>query len=199
MKRNRHMKRFGVVMAVALVAIGALAGAALATDASPAEVGGTLTAGPLNVDSITAVTLGNFDLTGRAGTLTATGASGTMLVTDARGSGAGWQVQAIRSAFSTTLAEPAVNHTLDGAMAIPTSVVTKNDAGSSTAPSPSAQTIGLTTPVTLASAAVDAGMGSYNLTFGATDHKITMGVTADDYAGAYSGTLTVSTISGPAL
>jgi len=183
--------------ALAVTAFTMLTGVAFAADASPAAVNGTLTAGPLNVDSITAVNLGTFALTGRAGTLTATGASGTMLVTDARGSGAGYQVQAVRSAFATTLESPAVNHTLDGVMSIPASVVTKFDEDSSTAPSPSAQTIGLTTPVTLASAAVDAGMGSYNLTFGATGHKITMGVTADDYAGAYSGTLTVSTISGP--
>jgi hypothetical protein len=170
---------------------------ALATDAGSTSVTGELTAGPLNVDSIAPIDLGTFQLTGRAGTLAAAGASGSMLVTDARGSGAGYEVQAVRSAFSILDGENQPVHTLDGVMSMPLSVVTKNDEGSNTPPEPVARTIGTGDPVTIASAAPDSGMGSYDLTFGAAAHKITMGITADDYAGTYTGTVTVSTISGP--
>jgi hypothetical protein len=194
MKATRHIKRFGVVMAVALVAVGALAGAALAseTDAEAAIVNGTLTAGPLQIDSIQAVTFGSEILTGRAKSFTATGDSGTIVVTDATGSGLGYQVQAIRDDLSTA----GGTHTLDGLFAMSAASVTKVDNGSNTAPVPAAQTIDTSVPVNIAVAAPNTGMGSYNLTFG-VDHAITMGITADDYAGLYTGTLTITTASGP--
>ena len=193
MKGRKHITRFTIVMVMAVLAVGVFAGAALATDASPAAVGGTLTLGPLQIDSITAVTFGSEALTGRAKTFTATGASGTFIVTDATGSGAGYHIQATRSALT------AGGHTLDGTFAMPAAVVTTVDSGSSTTgPVPAAQgSMTAGTAYTIASAAVNTGMGSYNLTFGADDHKLTMGITADDYVGIYSGTLTISTVSGP--
>ncbi len=200
MKSTRHFKRFGVVIVVALVAIGTLANVALADDAGPADVGGTLTTGPLKVDSIATIDLGSVPLTGRAFALTAATDSGTMLVTDARGDGAGWKIQAVRSAFSfSTGEEPnVITRTLDGTMHMPAAVVTAYDPTSSiTQPTTAAQDILVGTPKTIATAATDAGMGSWNLTFGADLHKITMGITADDYAGHYTGTVTVTSAIGP--
>ena len=193
MKSRKHITRFTIVMALAVLAVGVFAGAALATDASPAAVSGTLTAGPLQIDSITAVTFGSVALTGRVGTFTATGSSGTFVITDATGSGAGYHIQATRSAISVG------GHTLDGTFAMPAGVVTKVDSTSNDEPVPAAaSSMTAGTAYNIVNSPVDKGMGSYNVTFGATDHKITMGITADDYAGIYSGTLTITSVSGPA-
>lgn len=199
MKRRIGQRKVGVALfcVIAVVAFTGLTGVALAADPA-AAVTGELTFGPLQVDSVTAITLGTFALTGRAGIMTASGDSGTAVVTDATGSGAGYQVQAVRTAFTYSYGTaPVITRTLDGAMSWAAAVVSKVDTGSSTDPTPAAQTIGTTTPVNIAVAAADAGMGSYNLTFGAPSHKITMGITAHDYVGSYTGTVTVSTSSGP--
>jgi hypothetical protein len=192
MKRRIGQHRIGVVLfcAIAVVAFTGLTGVALAADASPASVEGTLTAGPLQIDSISSIDLGSFILTGRAGTLKSVGSSGTMVVTDARGSGAGWKIQVVRSAFISG------SHTLDGLMTWMPPVPTKVDSDSSDLPSTfeGTKTISASTN-TIAQAATDAGMGSYNLTFSAENLK--MSITADDYAGRYTGTVTVSSVTGP--
>ena len=203
MKPTRQIKRLGVVMAVAVVAIGALAGAALATGVS-ADVTGSLGAGSLQVNSVAAIALGSHAIDGMSGTLTASGDSGTIVAQDLTGSGAGYTIQAQRSAFETNIGttEAPVLKPLVGTMSWEPAAVTVNEASNTplaNAPvaAESTTTILTGTAATIATAAANKGMGIYDLTFGAEDSQISMSYPADAYAGAYTGTVTVSAVTGP--
>jgi ice-binding like protein/putative surface cell wall-binding protein len=148
----------------------------------------TSTTGPL---SITAAPAGDFagrTVTGTAQTTTAV--LEAFSVTDPRGSGAGWHVTAHATTFTgSTLHQLAVGSL---SMSAPTvSPVGTASALPTVVAGP--YTIDDTSPVSIASAADGAGMGSY--LFAAT--TLTLALPADAYADVYTSTITVSVVSAP--
>lgn len=193
MKSSRYIKRFGIVIAVALVAIGALAGAALATgDDSSAVLG----SGDLTWTSVTPGTFGG-TLTGDAQTLNASNFSG-FVVTDARGTGLGWTVTMKATQFA--------NGTHDihfDSLTMP-SLVVQGNVGSSTAPAGLAPATSIdvegTGGVVMArTTATGQGMGIYSF----SPHKTNdvadpwqLALTADQYEGTYHSTVTTTIATG---
>lgn len=194
MTSTRTIKRFAVLLAIAALALGAMAGAAFAeTDGTSA----TLTGGDLAIHS--ALEAGSFSatLTGHAAVLDGSGFSGFQIV-DPRGTGVGWQVamQATVLDNATVAGKDAVANSLTA----PLFAVTKHDAGSSDVPGTlhAAATIdtGTTAVVMVACSANGQGMGSYEFAADASAWKLA--VTADEYAGTYNSTIT-TTLSTLAL
>jgi hypothetical protein len=187
MKSTRRMKRFGVVMAVTLVAIGALAGAAFAAP------GDAIIDGAEN-PAVTGFTPGSFSgtLNGAAQQLsdTADPFSDEFLVTDATGSGSGWEVTVAATQFDNGLTDTA-HHTIPlTALKMPVYVVAGNE-GSTAAP-----TIGISIPtvvdaggLSLAECAAGEGMGIYTFT---TVGSWTLDLPTDQYAGDYHSTVTTT-------
>ena len=183
-------------------------------------------AGTLAVDAVTG---GPMDLVMTAGSLTLDGAvpgsfvaspSGstqTVYTTltpyqaaDSRGNGAGWHVTFQATPFSCTVADsgcPASGHTFaTGSLLMPPPVVTCAPLTLCvlTAAPPTVSITGNTaidtaSAVTIASAAVNKGMGTYDFTpglIGGTG-RLQLTVPSGAYATTYHSTLTVSIVSGP--
>jgi hypothetical protein len=180
MKGTRQIKRFGAVMAVALVAIGALAGAALAGPGDAVLTGGTLSA--------TSVTAGTFagTLTGAALTLESTDFGG-FVVTDPRGTGGGWSITMSATQFSSG------DHQIPtGSLQMPQLAVDGNTGSSDDPGALRAATVIDGGDVVMANCtAAGQGMGIY--TFSAADSAPwELSLAANQYAGTYNSTVTTT-------
>ena len=171
---------YGMVTAVALSAM--LVVPAMAQDTTTAVV----TAGTLSITA--AVPVDNFvgrNITGAAQTTTAT--MDPYTVSDLRGSGAGWHVTAVASQFTTAGGALAVGSLLSSAWTV--------ESLATNSPDPT----GMTAQVldngakTIATAALEAGMGRYNF----SNNLFTLSLPADVKAGTYSSTVTVSVTTAP--
>lgn len=177
------------------VATAAIAGALFPASAlaATATSTGTVSAGTLSLTTSAAPTFGD--------TLNGTDQTPTyalpMDVNDATGSGTGWNATITSTQFTTGGGTP---HTLSTSASSMTGV-TSACAGGTTCTAPTnAITYPLGVPaaavapaaVKLFNAAVNTGMGSFTLT-------PTIGVTlpANTYAGTYTSTITLASVSGP--
>jgi hypothetical protein len=197
MKSTRHIKRFGVVMAVALVAIGALAGAALAVDPTTDT---TVTGSDLAIQSAMTVPahLSAITLTGVA--KTATGTFGGFSINDPRGTGAGWNVTLHATVFDN--GTHADKDLAEGSLSVPAMSVDFNEAAEDSGPLPTlsqGEAIAIDAEsgsVKFASAPIDGskGMGWYDFSQGGV---WTLSVPTNAYAGVYTSTVTMSLTTGP--
>jgi len=179
--------------AVMLAAASVAAPAALAAD--PTDL--VVTGGSVSVPSVTVGDLSGITLSGTTQNTNATVSA--FSVTDSRGSGAGWHVTAEATQFAEWdgTAYVASGKTLPASslsMTAPTVA-----ANGTTSPDPSI-TSGPYAPdgggaVTIASAALDEGMGQYDFTPGAS--SLTLSVPASAYAKTYRSDVTVSVVTGP--
>jgi hypothetical protein len=148
--------------------------------------------------------LSNITLDGTTQTSTAT--ISVFKVTDATGSGAGWRVQGQATQFAEwdtvegeyVAVDPKLLPT--SSLSIPQLTATQ-DGTSSTAPVPAtgAHAIDVASPVTLATAAVDTGMGRYTFDDGVGDAgiQVTLTIAPNAYAATYRSDVTISLASGP--
>lgn len=164
--------------------------AAFAADTTVTVNGGSL--------SITAPSVANFAAVNMDGTAkTTTAAVGTFSVTDARGNGNGWHVTASASQFAEWSGTAYVTNgkTLaQGSLELsePSVAASGTDSPDPTVSS-GPYTIDSGSGVTVASAAVDEGMGKYD--FGAS--TLTLSIPADAYAKTYKSTVTISVTTAP--
>ncbi|MEA2582257.1 MAG: hypothetical protein QOF33_342 [Thermomicrobiales bacterium] len=155
---------------------------ALAADATTA----TVTGGALSITNPLVADFAGRGITGVAQTTTA--ALDTFSVSDLTGTGAGWHVIAQASTFTTGTKTLAV-----GSLSTPALTATANgttSAGPTMAAGPYTLDNG---PLQIASAALTAGMGTYD--FSAS--TLTLALPADVFAGAYASTVTISVVTAP--
>ncbi len=199
MKRRigQHKARVTLFSAVAVLALAMLTGVAFAAE-SPTSA--TLTGGSLNISSD--LTAGSFTgvLTGAAQVLDGAGFSG-FSINDPRGTGDGWEVTMVATQFSNGDARIALDDIALNSFTAPLFTVVKADGGSSDVPGTlnAAATIDTVDAVGVVMAATSApgqGMGTYDFTADAAAWKLAL--TANEYAGAYSSTVT-TTLATPAL
>lgn len=193
MKSTRQIKRFGVVMVVALVAIGALAGSALAA-------GGDATINGDELSAAVGFAPGTFTgtLAGDAQTLEAENFT-DFEVTDPRGTGAGWTVTVAASQFEIkTALDPNLGKKLaTSSLKMPVYAAADADPGdtSSTLPHINAAAyvaIDTGSPVQVSHTnATGDGMGSYAFSI-VDDEPWTLDVPASAYEGVYSSTITMT-------
>jgi len=199
---GQHKGTMVLFCAFAVTAFTMFTGVAFAAGGG-AAVNGTLTAGALQINSVQDIALGSHVIDGMSGTLTASSASGTIVAQDLSGTGAGYQIEVQRSDFKANVGttEVPVLKTLDTTMSWQLPLVSRDSSSDTTSTAPSAAagptTIRVGDDVVIATATAGNGMGIYDLTFGASNHKISATYDANAYAGAYSGTVTVSAVSGP--
>ena len=193
MKRRigQYKARVTLFSAVAVVVFTMLTGMAFAADSTTSA---TLTGGSLNISS--ALTAGTFagTLEGAAQTLTGTDFTG-FSINDPRGTGAGWDVTMVATQFlNGDTIRTASDDLTANSFTAPLFAVAKADTGSSTLPGTlhAAATIdtGATGVAVAACFANGEGMGTYDFTALATAWKLAL--TADEYAGAYSSTVTTT-------
>lgn len=183
------MVRRNVLTVVGAAAMGlAMVMPAVAQDSKTAGTSALVEPGNLEITQIVVGDFADRQITGQNQT-TVAGLDGYS-VTDFRGTGAGWQVTAQASPFvsgdddlvlgSLTMTKPVVaaNGTTSG---LPTVV------------DQATFTLDAVSPVRIASAAVDSGMGKYD--FGETD--LALSLPADVYAGTYTSTLTFTAATAP--
>lgn len=187
MKTGSPITKSAVAVALVVLAMGLFATSALA---ETSDSSATLTGGDLNISS--ALTAGTFSdtLEGAAQVLDGSGFTGFQ-VNDPRGTGVGWTMTLKAGQFSTAGGTPHVM-ALDSLTA-PKFTVEKNDAGSSAVPGTlhDAATIDNATGVVMvACSAAGQGMGTYD--FSATASSWKLAVTADEYAGTYTSTITTT-------
>jgi hypothetical protein len=183
--------------AVAVMAFTGLTGVAFAeTDDTSAE----LTGGTLNIS--TELAAGTFagTLTGAAQTLDASVAgTGTAFsgfsINDPRGTGAGWTVTMLATQFVNGAVRTATDDIALNSLTMPLLAVAMADAGSSALPGTlhAAATIdtGDAGVVMAACSAFGQGMGTYDFT-AAESAPWELALTADEYAGTYSSTVTTT-------
>jgi hypothetical protein len=186
---SRRGVRWAHALLLVVTLLGAqslLCGVALPADST---VSVALTGSTLAISA--APGLGTFvgTLDGTAHILQGAGFSG-FSVTDARGSGVGWQVTMKASRFENLDAEG--RDLAPDSLTAPLFTVSKDDSGSSASPgSVSAATIDNESGAVIASCtAAGQGMGSYEFT--APSSAWRLAVTADEFAGTYSSTLTTT-------
>ncbi len=192
MRSTKTRLAASMVVLGALVAVSSSAVAATSTDAT--LTGGTLTATTPSTANFTGVTLN-----GSAQSTPA--AVGAFSVSDATGSGAGWKV----TAQGTQFKEYAAGVYVTSGKTLPVSSLkltapTVGPAAGTTSASPSVAA-GPTTidsggtggAVSIASAALNTGMGTYNFT--AT--TMTLSVPASAYAATYRSDVTITVASTP--
>jgi hypothetical protein len=184
-----------------LSALVLLTGTALATDAGTTA---ELTGGDLSISA--ALQGGSFagTLNGRAQTLMANAAGGGTAfsgfqIKDARGTGVGWAVTVAATQFANA-DRPGKDIAL-GSLSMPLLAVAKADVGSSAVPgtlnAPGTIDTGGAGVVVAACSAQGQGMGTYDFT-AADDAPWQLTLSADEYAGTYSSTIT-TTLSTLAL
>jgi len=197
MKIRRNIRRIAVtaVAGSALVA-GICTPAALADDTNVTVTGGSLAI-------TTAPTAGDFPgvtLDGTAKTTTAT--FDNFQVNDSRGTGAGWNVTVQATQFAewdSTLGVYTVGgKTLPtGSLSLANATVASPD---TTSPDPTMTagpyTIDAGSAIKIASAAVDTGMGKYDISFAAGD-DLTLSIPASAYAKSYRSDVTLTLASTP--
>ena len=190
---------------VGRIAVGALAGttllagvfapAALADDANVVVTGGSLAI-------TTAPTAGDFSGVTLDGTAKTTTASlDNFQVNDARGSGAGWNV----TVQATQFAEHDGTGYVASGKTLPTSSLSLANATVASPDTTSADptmtagayTVDAGSAVKIASAAVDTGMGKYDISFAATAADLTLTVPATAYAKTYRSDVTLTLASTP--
>ncbi len=181
------MKR---IMALFVVAglLAAMAGVAYATTASVTMTGGSLSVTPADV------TLSGVTLDGTDKTSTSAYTANAWTAEDARGTGVGWNVTIDATDFTSgghTINISAADQKFKIAEAN-ISVIAGN-----TAPTSSVATLtdipeAPAAALKIVSAAVDAGMGEYNI-----PPNFSLMVPAETYAGTYTSTITVSAVSAP--
>jgi len=181
--RNVRLPR--TVVAVALAAGLSIAGSlpAFADETTVVVTGGTLT--------MTTPLTGNFagvTITGQDQVTTAT--TDAFSVSDLRGSGAGWHI----TAQATQLSDGAITPKTLAAGSLTMSAPTV-DSPNTSSPDPT----GLGAYVidngaaTIATAAIDAGMGTYDF----SQTTMTLAIPADVKAASYTSTVTLSVVTGP--
>ena len=198
--------------------VGAFGGQAFAATSGTTTASVGIQSGGLSITA-PAVTSDFGNITLAAGAIKPTASLGTLSVVDATGSGSGYKVTAQASQFTELgtdgQAWNGVGET-GTAKVLPTSSLrlgvpsTITPMGGTTSPSPTASIAGLTVidggaPVKVLSAAVNQGMGSYDVSFPAASLELTVDVaTAQvdtvNYPGAptpYSSTITWSIVTGP--
>ena len=201
MKRRigQYKARVTLFSAVAVVVFTMLTGMAFAADSTTSATA-ELTGGTLNIS--TELTAGTF-----AGTLL--GADGQELtgvnfsgfsINDPRGTGAGWSVTMVATPFVNGDVRTAPDDLTVNSFTAPLFGVAKVDTGSSAVPG-----MGTLTAATIdtgGAAVVVAecdepgqGMGTYNFT--ALDTAWKLALTADEYAGTYSSTVTTTLATLP--
>jgi hypothetical protein len=194
MKATTYIKKFAVVAAVTALAVGAMAGAAFATDSSDETTSDAqATIAGANLDIPTTLPAGGFGtitLTGHADAENA-GASGfgNFVVVDPRGTGTGWTVN-----LEASILTNGTNEMVGSSLTAPQLSAVKLDEGSSVITNASyhvAAPIDTEGGVVMATCATAGeGMGSY--TFSAPTAGWNLAVTADEYVGTYSTTITTT-------
>ncbi len=194
--QSRTFARLGFGFALAVVLSLAMVLPALAAGTDQTQVNQVLSPGALSITSPDeTVALTETDLTGQ--TITNTASLDNFTATDATGSGAGWKITVQASAFtngtagqnlplgSLSLAKP--NVAADGTTSPLPSVLMADDTP-----------IDVTSPVILASAAANEGMGEYVFDFDSSASDLTLTLPpATTYAGTYTSTITWTVVSGP--
>jgi hypothetical protein len=172
----------GILLTVGAFAI--MAPAALASDGTQVAVsGGALSITNPLAANFTPVTLNGSDQDTSA-------ALDAFSVTDARGTGAGWHITAQASQFSNA---GATRSLAAGSLEMSEPTVA---ADGTTSPDPGVEAGPYTVdngPVSIASAALNEGMGVYD--FSAT--TLTLALPADTYADTYLSTVTISAVTAP--
>jgi hypothetical protein len=181
------MKRI-VALLLAAGLLAAIAGAVYATSATVIVTGGSLSVTPADV-SLSGVTLDGTDKTS-----TSAYTSNAWTAEDARGTGVGWNVTIEATDFSDG------SHTIDISQAdqkfqiqeANISVIAGNTAPTSSVATLTDIPTAGGTPLKIVSAAVDAGMGEYNI-----PPNFSLMVPAETYAGSYTSTVTIAINSAP--
>lgn len=211
MKKSKKVKASLAILAMLVGAFGGQAFAATSgttTGTVGIESGGlSITAPPVTTD------FGNVTLT--SGVVKPTAALGTLSVVDATGSGSGYKVNVSASQFTevtpgggysgATTAKFLPLSSLK--IAVPSAI---SATGGTSSPVPTASIAALTVidsgaPVKLFSAAINEGMGSYDVTFPVASLELTVDIAtaqvdSTNYVGVptpYSSTITWSIVTGP--
>jgi hypothetical protein len=193
------MSRVRTLGVAALLA--ALGVAAIPAEAAFADTGVTVNAGSLSMTTPTVANFNGVTLNGAAQDTTAS--MGTFSVTDATGGGSGWHV----TAQATQLAEwdatlnAGAGGYVSGGKTLPSSSLSVSApsvaANGTTSAAPTVGTGPFTidggSAVTVATAAANTGMGTYD--FGTS--TLTLSVPASAYAKEYRSAVTVSAVTGP--
>lgn len=181
------MKTFARRLAISTVAAGTLLATAFTPGAFAADVTtATVTGGSLSITSPLAADFAARSITGVAQTTTA--ALDTFSVSDLRGSGAGWHVIAEASRFTS-----GANMLAVGSLTTPALTVLSPDTESADPTMLAGPYVLDNGPLQIASAALQAGLGTYN--FSAS--TLTLALPADVRAGAYASTVTISVVTAP--
>lgn len=191
--RRRIARLATTLFATALFAFGTFGHAYAADDGSVVVQGGSL--------SITDPDVGAFALIQMDGDAikTSTASLAAFSVTDARGSGAGWHVTVQATQFTEwdgnayVASSPKTLHS--GSLSLSQPTVTADADTGSAVPTVNAgpYVIDGGSAMTIASAALDQGMGRYD--FGAT--TFTLSVKPDRYAKTYRSDVTISVVTAP--
>ena len=155
---------------------------AFAADATTA----TVTGGALSITNPLVADFAVSSITGAAQTTTA--ALDTFSVSDVRGTGAGWHVLAQASQFTDGTRVLAL-----GSLSTPALTVASPDTTSADPTMAAGSYVLDNGALQIASAALNAGMGTYN--FSAS--TLTLALPADVFAGAYTSTVTISAVTAP--
>lgn len=183
----RIKRKVGVLLAVmALLAV--TAGVAAAEDATVTVTGGSLSVTAANV-ALSGVTLDGTDQTS-----TSASGSNTWSATDARGTGVGWHLTIASGDFSDGGTNLIDISAADQEFKIQLLDANINVTAGNTKPTSSATALtGIAdATVTFASAAVNAGMGTY-----AINPNFELEVPAETFAAAYTATITVTSVTAP--
>jgi hypothetical protein len=179
----KFTKRLAITtVAVSTILAAAFTPGAFASDGTTA----TVTGGALSITNPLAADFAEKSITGVAQTTTA--ALATFSVSDVRGTGAGWHVTAEASQFTTGAKTLAVGSLSTPALTVASPGTTSADPTMATGPY-----VLDNGALTIASAALDAGMGTYDF----IASTLTLALPADVYAGAYASTVTISVVTGP--
>lgn len=167
----------------------------------------TLASGSL---SMSGAAPGNFSATLNGSDQAVPATLGTYSATDSRGTGAGWHVTFQATTFACTSTDvgcPAAGDTFPASSLIMPPPTVACASGTSCTGKAAPPTISITTntaldsgsAVTVASAALNKGMGTYNFTPGTITggSNLQLTVPSTSYATTYHSTLTVSVVSGP--
>ena len=181
------MKNFTRRLAISTVAAGTLFATAFTPGAFAADgTTATVTGGALSITNPLVADFAGRSITGVAQTTTA--ALDAFSVSDLTGSGAGWHVIAEASQFTTGTKTLAI-----GSLSTPAMTVESADSTSANPTMVAGSYVLDNGPLQIASAALDAGMGTYD--FSAS--TLTLALPADVFAGAYASTVTISAVTAP--